>query len=185
MIYHNVDLHNVAQLVDEPTVDGLRIQRVPESTRLRLEERAQAAVLNPDSCEIRFVLEGDDAQITLSTREAGTTVTLFYGPFHSRQQWALSEEPLTITVSRPKNEALLATVAADAVVDSGFSPRVCRLVFWWRGVAGDLGLANLHFVDGRSILTDVSGLSADLIHPSDLGMITMGENMAKTIGGLL
>lgn len=340
MTYQDVDLHNVAELVDEPGVDGLRMQRVPESTRIRLEERAQAAVQHPGSCEIRFVVEGERAQITLSAKTPGTTVTLFYGPFHSRQEWTLSEEPLTITVSRPKYEALLAPVAADAIVDSGFSPRVCRLVFWWRGIAmlhdisgavrpphdnelpdrtllaygtsitygaaatqsyltwvsqvgrrlgldtvnlgvggacrcepafgeyiasrndwdiavlslsvnmigsgfsieqftgrvrylvdsiatahpgkpivcvsiypyyGDwapelqtgarakpmefrnalqrvveeLEHGNLHFVDGRSILTDVSSLSADLIHPSDLGMITMGENMATTLGGLL
>jgi lysophospholipase L1-like esterase len=294
---------------------------------------------NPDHCEIRFVLEGDSAQVTLSAKEPGTTVVLFYGPFDSRQRWVLSEEPQTITVALTDRERALIAALPDPEAFR-FAPQVCRLVFhdrgvalvhdiagairaptavelpektllaygtsithgaaatqahlaWvsqtaWRlgadlrnlGVGGaclcehafadyiasladwdlamlnlsvnmighgfttdgfeervryvvdtvsgaypdkpvvctsifpyfgdwdhslhenakatakefrrilreivlDLDRQNLHFIPGSSILTDVSGLTVDMIHPSDLGMITMGENMARAIRPLL
>jgi len=38
-------------------------------------------------------------------------------------------------------------------------------------------------VDGRTILTDPTGLNTDLVHPSDNGMAEMGANLAGIIGG--
>ena len=53
MIYGNVELHNVAELVD---LDGLlRIQRLPESLRLKLNPGAQQRAMRPINTEIRFV----------------------------------------------------------------------------------------------------------------------------------
>lgn len=45
-------------------------------------------------------------------------------------------------------------------------------------VVEELDLPNLHFIPGRDILDDVTGLTVDMIHPSDLGFIRMGENLA-------
>ena len=44
---------------------------------------------------------------------------------------------------------------------------------------------NAHLIEGPEILTDISGLSADLIHPSDDGMIMMGENLARRLRPLV
>jgi lysophospholipase L1-like esterase len=44
-------------------------------------------------------------------------------------------------------------------------------------VVEEINCENLHFVDGSEILTDFSGLSTDLLHPSDHGHINMGENL--------
>jgi lysophospholipase L1-like esterase len=44
---------------------------------------------------------------------------------------------------------------------------------------------NVHLVEGTEILCDVGGLTADLIHPADNGMIQMGENLARRIARLL
>lgn len=52
-------------------------------------------------------------------------------------------------------------------------------------VAGELALANLHFIPGPEILTDIGGLSVDMIHPGDYGMINMGENLATKIALVL
>lgn len=339
MIHKSALLHNVAELVEEPA--GLRIQRVPEATRARLDEPAQLRTQNPDGCEIRFVLEGDHAEVTLSAKEPGTTVSLFYGPFDGRQRWVLTDTPQTIRVEVPPDQkARLESLPPEEVRRLRFSPRVCRLVFYDRGIAllhdiagnirpptaeelpartilaygtsithgaaasaahltwvaqtawrlgtdilnlgvggaclseaaygdfiaarddwdlailslsvnmighgftpegfrdrvrylvdtisaahpakpvvctsiytyfGDwepnlqpnakarpaefrrvlrevvleLGRKSLHFVDGQSILSDVSGLTVDMIHPSDLGMIAMGENMARALRGIL
>lgn len=341
MIYKNAQLHNVAELVSEPALNGSRIQRVPETTRVNLEEGAQLRTQNPDGCEIRFVLEEGFAEVTLSAKEPGTTVTLFHGPFHGRQQWTLTAEPQTIRVQLADDvRDRLSAVGNDVAEAFRYAPSVFRLVFYGRGIAIlhdirgrirppkaeelpgktmlaygtsithgaaatqahltwvaqtawrlgvdalnlgvggaclsepaygefiaaredwdlavlslsvnmigrgftikdfsarvrylvdtiagahpkkpiacvsiypyhgdwkpelqktakaapsefrdalrriviDLGYPNLHYIDGRTILTDVSGLTADIIHPSDLGMITMGENMARALRPLL
>jgi lysophospholipase L1-like esterase len=39
----------------------------------------------------------------------------------------------------------------------------------------------LHFISGDKVLTDFSGLSSDLVHPSDEGHILMGENLSQLI----
>jgi len=44
---------------------------------------------------------------------------------------------------------------------------------------------NLRLIEGPAILTDVTGLTPDLVHPADNGMIQMGENLAKRLRGLL
>jgi hypothetical protein len=44
---------------------------------------------------------------------------------------------------------------------------------------------NAQLVEGTEILRDVGGLTVDLIHPADNGMIQMGENLARRIAGLL
>jgi lysophospholipase L1-like esterase len=341
MIYKNALLHNVAELVADKGNEGLRIQRVPESVRVKLEEPARARTQNPDGCEIRFVLQGSEAAITVRAAEVGTTARLFFGPFDARQAWVIGSEPTTIRVSVPPDQReRMAVLSPRRLASFPFAPAVCRLVFhqrgivllqdiqgdirpptpaelpgktilgygtsithgaaatqhhltWlaqtaWRlgadavnlGVGGacrsepvfgdfiaertdwnvailslsvnmigagfsiaefrertgylirrvaeahpdkpvvcvsiypyfgdfepglqptakatpnefrealravveELGHDNLHYVDGPSILSDLSGLTADMIHPSDLGMITMGENMARRVAPLL
>lgn len=44
---------------------------------------------------------------------------------------------------------------------------------------------NVHMVEGPDMLDDITGLTDDLIHPSDLGMIRMGENLARIIESTL
>jgi lysophospholipase L1-like esterase len=44
---------------------------------------------------------------------------------------------------------------------------------------------NVHLVEGPEILRDAGGLTVDLIHPADNGMIQMGEHLARRIAGLL
>lgn len=43
----------------------------------------------------------------------------------------------------------------------------------------------LYFIEGKDILTDYSGLSVDLLHPSDEGHILMGENLAMKLKAIL
>ena len=47
-----------------------------------------------------------------------------------------------------------------------------------REVVASSGRPNVHLIEGSDILTDIGGLTVDLIHPGDLGMIQMGENLA-------
>jgi lysophospholipase L1-like esterase len=44
---------------------------------------------------------------------------------------------------------------------------------------------NVHLLEGPDMLTDKGGLSVDLIHPGDFGMIEMGERIAGRLKGLI
>ena len=44
---------------------------------------------------------------------------------------------------------------------------------------------NVHLIEGPDVLQDIGGLTADLIHPGDNGMIEMGRNLAQKLKGLL
>ena len=44
---------------------------------------------------------------------------------------------------------------------------------------------NAHLVEGTEILTNIGGLTMDLIHPSDNAMIEMGRNLGQRFNGLL
>jgi len=44
---------------------------------------------------------------------------------------------------------------------------------------------NLHLIEGSRILTDVSGLTVDMVHPNDDGHILMGQNLANLLRPLL
>lgn len=44
---------------------------------------------------------------------------------------------------------------------------------------------NVHLIEGAEILDQLDGLTADVIHPSDYGMMRMGENLAERLAKLL
>jgi lysophospholipase L1-like esterase len=44
---------------------------------------------------------------------------------------------------------------------------------------------NVTLIEGSEIMDDISGLTPDLIHPADNGMIRMGENLARRLEPLL
>lgn len=46
-------------------------------------------------------------------------------------------------------------------------------------------MPNLYYIDGRELLKNLEGLSDDLLHPGDAGMIEIGENLAAFIKPLL
>ena len=89
MIYSDVDLHNIAEMVKVRGHKGLRLQRVPESVRVHLEEPARNKTINPGGAEIRFVRTGGPVRITLSSSGDDGTVRLFRGPFDSKETWTI------------------------------------------------------------------------------------------------
>jgi hypothetical protein len=44
---------------------------------------------------------------------------------------------------------------------------------------------NVRLIDGRTVLADFSGLSSDLLHPSDQGHIAMGDALARLLGSVV
>jgi hypothetical protein len=54
-----------------------------------------------------------------------------------------------------------------------------------REVVASCSLPNVHLIEGSEILTNIGGLTGDLIHPSDNGMIEMGRNLFTRLKPLL
>ncbi|MFB6120725.1 MAG: SGNH/GDSL hydrolase family protein [Halobacteriaceae archaeon] len=140
MIHDGLSFHNVTDLRAVEDRAGLVIQRVPERTRVELNEGAQDNYRRPAGSEIRFVPEGT-VEVTLSAPEHATEVRPFWGPFQAREQFEIGEEPTTIELEFPER---LADVREDVADDYAHHPRVCRLVLphrskpvFYHGVAGD------------------------------------------------
>lgn len=123
MIYQNVELHNIAEVKTIPGWEGVRLQRVPEDMRVKLNPGAQERYLNPDGGEIRFVCDGEKAVVTLSSAEE-TDVIIFNGLFQA-QKIKLTKEKQEIELSIPER---LAKLDKKYWKDMPFSPNVYRLV---------------------------------------------------------
>jgi len=50
-----------------------------------------------------------------------------------------------------------------------------------RDAVADCPHPNVHLIEGTDILTDFGGLTPDILHPADHGMIQMGENLARKL----
>ena len=145
MIYSDVDLHNIAEMVKVRGHKGLRLQRVPENVRVHLEEPARNKTINPGGAEIRFVRTGGPVRITLSSSGDDGTVRLFRGPFDSKETWTIGSKPVTIEVDeidelwRDRFDAL----TDKQVTRLAYHPQVCRLVLRH-------GVIHLHRIEGAT-----------------------------------
>lgn len=54
-----------------------------------------------------------------------------------------------------------------------------------RAVVDETSLENVHLIEGPELLDNVGGLSVDLVHPGDRGMVTIGRNLAPRLESLL
>jgi hypothetical protein len=139
MIYEHVQLHNVAEV--RPANGGVRLQRLPEEVRQQLNPRAQERALMPFNCELRFTMEGDEAQVTLSS-EGETQLRVFQGVFDGKAPCLIGPEPTTITVSRAP---VLAKLDRRWWQDQPFDPNVFRCIF------GGRGPVILHGIQGKGV----------------------------------
>lgn len=117
----DVSLHGVGDLRDVDGTDGRVLQRVPESVRTALNEKASDVVRRPAGAEIRFVPTDGSVRVTLSSPDGGCEVAPFWGPFAANERFDLGPEPETIALETPDRIARL-----DGE-HGAFSPRVCRL----------------------------------------------------------
>lgn len=73
----------------------------------------------------------------------------------------------------------------DFCVDEALTEKTATFRQVLRDVVSDCPHANVHLIEGTDMLTDMGGLTVDLIHPGDLGMIEMGERIAGKLKGLM
>ena len=140
MIYQSVEFHNVAEVSEQSGNEGVRLQRVPEDVRTKLNPGAQQRMLSPANVEVRFVFDGERACIRLSSQDL-TSVVIFYGPFQAGERHTVGVEPTTIELVRPER---LRLVEPEFGSDMPFSHRVCRLM-----LAG--GPLTFHGTEGEGI----------------------------------
>lgn len=152
MIYDDlVELHNVAAVVDRKTgqpanppfanaqthYHGLRLQRVPEDLRLKLNEGAQRMMLCASAVEIRFVADGP-VRITLSSDERRllNDPVIYQGDYcRERLLPVIGQSPTVITLEQaPRIQELpmgddLTNVTRYDLIDPAytFAPSVTRL----------------------------------------------------------
>ena len=72
---------------------------------------------------------------------------------------------------------------SDSEAEYGGTPEEFRQAL--REIVAACPSPNVHLIEGPDMLTDIGGLTADLIHPSDNAMIEMGRNLAARLKPLL
>jgi len=111
MIYNNVELYNVEELLLPEDGNGKLISRIPNKLRLTLNPNAKLRALCAAGCEIRFNLEDKFARIVLSCEEP-SIAEVFQGNFQI--SWHIIDtEPTEIKVSLPENIAFLDKVTKE------------------------------------------------------------------------
>ncbi|RDI69906.1 SGNH/GDSL hydrolase family protein [Halopelagius longus] len=119
-----IQFHNVRALRDVEG-DGLRLQRVPEDVRTRLNEGARTRMCHPAGVELRFVPDGP-VRVTLSSRVRDSVVRPFWGDFQAAgEEVVVGEEPRTIELERPEKLTDLRPSVRDGL---RYDPHLCRLV---------------------------------------------------------
>lgn len=73
----------------------------------------------------------------------------------------------------------------DFCVDEDLKGKTATFRQVLRDVVATCPYPNVHLIEGGDMLTDVGGLTVDLIHPGDLGMIEMGERIARELKALI
>lgn len=133
MRYQDVELHNI-RAVDELPGGGIALSRLPAALRPRMNPDAQRTAANGCGCEIRFVLRGEAAQVTLRRPPAAPCAAvgiaeIWFGPFQAGFElcpYPISPEPTTIEVRYPARLAALEELAAAHGLP--FDPQVVRVL---------------------------------------------------------
>jgi lysophospholipase L1-like esterase len=124
-----VDVHGAAELRSGEREGAVRVQRVPEQTRVELNPGAQRKTLDPANVEIRFVLEEGEAELTLSSN-AELHASVFFGNLDSAQRFVVSEKPGSFQIGVPPVQVdRLQTIAKVPEANARFSVRVVRVLF--------------------------------------------------------
>jgi hypothetical protein len=127
MHYHDLELHNVVELL--PDGGGHLLCRVPLTLRAKLNESARANAVQAAGCELRFNLRGDGARVVLEMTERPAIAELYQGPF--MVSWhVVDTRPTAIEIAPPARLEELIALGRDLPLP--FDPRLTRLMLPWR-----------------------------------------------------
>ena len=139
LIHSNVQFHNTSELVPVDGLPGLRLQRIPQRVRSALNSQCQQRMQAPHGCEIRFVSEGRDIEVTLSSVAGPTDLIVFWGDFQDVERYTIGSKPTTLKLSYPERLEQLKPSVGEG---GSFSRQVWRLT-----TMGKDKHALLHFHD--------------------------------------
>ncbi len=136
MIYKNIDVHNAATLID--LGDGVTWKRFPEDACRTLEKDAKQRICaDATGVELRFIIKGDEARITLQsldTPENGTLCTfhVYYGAIQGG--WSdheihrlIGTEPTEFVFRKHPEGERLKKISTD--LGYAFDSEVVRIIF--------------------------------------------------------
>ena len=124
MIYENVELYNITELLPTDNNIGKYTTRIPNKLRVTLNPAAETNALCAAGCEIRFNLEDKAANITLSCDGSGIA-EVFQGNFQI--SWHnINTNPTEIKVKLPDNLRFLDKVTNEKSLP--FDPHLTRVI---------------------------------------------------------
>ena len=131
MIYKNVALHNMHELLDGKSGRGKIFCRIPNSLRLMLNDSAKNNALQATGSEIRFNMVGKRVVITLlNTNPDQPSIAEVYQGDFLKSVHAITATPTEVVIERPEHMDLLGqlTVKEEALFDTALT----RVVLPWR-----------------------------------------------------
>lgn len=159
MIHDDLLFHNCAELVKIPDSDGLRIQRVSETTRLKINEGAQKVSCDGANVELRFVPKDptQPIKLSLSSKYGASKLYIFWGPFRKCMELNIPATPTTFEIALPKDEPLLKYWDDDGL-SLAYHPSVCRVLLSWgivyyHGVEGEFSPPPSNLLPEKKLLT--------------------------------
>lgn len=174
MLHENVELHNIDDAAPEEGQDGLRLQRVPESLRQKINPGARQRSAWPYSSEIRLAFSSDTASVTLSS-DARMDCMVYQGPFLA-EALIIGEEPQSVILRPAERVALLAEEHRRRL---NFSTDIFRLQFGGRR----RGRVYLHGIRGEGIRPPGPGEVPALRYLAYGTSITQGADATCASGG--
>ena len=138
MIYNNMQLHNVAELID--ISEGLLLQRVPESLRIKLNPEAQRVSRRCGNVELRFVPLKNKISLKIAAVNKNISIGIFWGDFQSAMTFEIEPGKVQeIIINRTDKHWLspkyLLRLPKSVQKHLRFSPEVCRIRLWGAGSA--------------------------------------------------
>ena len=133
MIYKNIEIHNVAELIPGKAEESTAWIRVPAAVYETLEASGgKSQAVNSTGVELRFVMKSDSVKIRMRVPQ-GTVVYHIYrgsiqGGWEDHEVPACPEgEPFEVVVKRSPNLEVLRRIADEN--HQPFSPEVVRVIF--------------------------------------------------------
>lgn len=147
MIYKNVELYNITEIIKHKNTDDMELSRIPDKLRLKLNPLAQLTSLCACGTEIRFNLVGQKAKILVKLLNPEEMpggigiVEVYHGSFQESAFRIITGEPTEIVVERPENLQKLKRVSKEHSLP--FKPDLIRIILPYEahicflGVEGD------------------------------------------------
>jgi len=171
MVYRNVELYNVEELIEPEDKVGKIITRIPNNLRITLNESARAAALCTAGCEIRLKLVGNNAKVVLKCAEGpGAIAEVFQGSFYICSHF-VGSDPTEISLSLPQNIEVLDRLSKKENLP--FDAGVTRVILPYTSIRlmdvdGNIDLPEKSLVPEKRYLTYGSSIThgASAIRPT-------------------